>query len=104
MIDTYELHSGINIQQADLVNCYYDENSKTRIALYDLKQHPDVNKFQLVSESESGVLKILHSSFLENHEKPGDSNLYIATGNKFGSQWIYLLESETGRLWAELQY
>ena len=37
VIDTNELHSGIDIPDVDFINCYFDEQKKIRVSIYKLK-------------------------------------------------------------------
>lgn len=41
VIDTYEVHSNINIPEVAFINCYYDEQLNTRISVYELKGEMD---------------------------------------------------------------
>ena len=103
VIDTYEIHSGINIPEVTLVNCHYDENSKTRIAVYELDSYIDLSKFefsQFTSETE-----LLHGlSLLDETERPSRKLMYLASGEKWGTKWTYLVDNDARRLWAELKY
>lgn len=103
VIDTYEIHSGINIPKVKFLNCYYDENSKTRISIYELDSEMDLSKFelsQLTSETE-----FLHGmSLLDETERPSRKSMYIASGDKWGTKWTYLVDNDVRRLWTELKY
>jgi hypothetical protein len=103
VIDTYEIHSGINIPKVDFVNCYYDENANTRISVYDLVGKISMNKFELVNASTQ--TELLQGQFLlAENEQPKASTLYIASGEKRGTKWTYLVDTSSKRLWAELNY
>jgi len=103
VIDTYEIHSGINIPKVEFVNCYYDECSRTRISVYELNAQIDLSKFELFerpSQAEylQGVL------LLAEAERPNGSYLYVASGEKWDTKWTYVVDKEAQRLWAELKY
>lgn len=102
VIDTYELHSSINIPDVDYVNCYFDEELNTRISVYDLKEPMDLEKFNLVHASFSDHL--LGSDLLQEEELPKESKLYLLSGNRWGTKWTYAIDQESNRLWAELNY
>jgi hypothetical protein len=104
VIDTNELHSGINIPDVDFINCYFDERNKIRVSIYKLKlnEYYSTNytrKFKLIDQTAfSGITQ------LEISEQPMDNKLYEATGTKWGDKWKYVVEPETGRLWVEIIY
>lgn len=103
VIDTYEVHSNINIPSVSFVNCYYDKASETRISVYDLNASISMRKFKKIDLSTNEDF-LAGRSLLLNHELPGSSDLYIATGEKSGIKWTYVLDKKTQRLWAELKY
>ena len=97
VIDTYEIHSGIDIPKVEFVNCYYDENSKTRISVYDLDSYFDLKQFEIFnSKSQTEVLHGI--SLLEDNELPKNEYLYLASGEKWGTKWTYLVDRKTQRL------
>lgn len=56
VIDTNELHSGIDIPDVDFVNCYFDEQKKTRVSIYKLKLNrfhvnAYTSKFKLIDQT-----------------------------------------------------
>lgn len=103
VIDSYELHSNINIPSVSFINCYYDKATGMRVSVYDLNSSISMEKFNRIDQSKDA--DFLTSSFLlEAHEKPESADLYMATGEKWGTQWTYLLDKKTNRLWAELNY
>ena len=106
VIDTYEMHSGIDIPSVDFINCYYDEQEEIRISIYVLRT--DVNQYifkhgfkPVPPTSEIGFKGI---GMLSPDELPQHEELYIAEGAKWGHAWRYLVEKETGRMWAELVF
>ena len=102
VIDTYELHSNINIPKVDYVNCYFDKSLNTRISVYDLNGFIDLKDFKVVNTSKAGYLRGLN--LLSEDEQPQHTNLYLASGERWGTKWTYAVDSRTNRLWAELSY
>lgn len=103
VIDTYELHSGINIPEVDFVNCYYDENSNTRISVYDLNSNIDLSKFEF--SSFTSLTEFLQGmDLLADLERPKRTDLYLASGEKWGTRWTYVVDQKSRRLWAQLSY
>lgn len=104
VIDTNELHSGIDIPEVDFINCYFDEQKKTRVSIYKLKFNEFylkmyTSKFKLIDQTAlSGITQI------EISEQPTSNRIYEATGTKWGDKWKYVVEPETGRLWVEIIY
>src|SRR5690554_734656 len=104
VIDTNELHSGIDIPDVDFINCYFDERRKIRFSIYKVKlnefylnNYP--SRFKLIDQTTfPGITK------LEISEQPTSDKLYEATGTKWGNNWKYVVEPETGRLWVEIIY
>ncbi|MEX2602355.1 MAG: hypothetical protein WD355_11935 [Balneolaceae bacterium] len=106
VIDTYEIHSNINITSiTGDFSCYYDEEHKMRINMYEVgqghKSYTEHHKFEQVSLS-IGLLE--GYALLAPKERPQSPRLYRASGRLLGRNWTYLYESETGRLWTELVY
>ncbi len=102
VIDSYELHSNINIPKVDYVNCYYDKDINSRISIYDLKKDIDLERFLPIDDAVENYLKA--SELLAVNEQPKNENLHIATGEKWGRKWTYLIDQESNRLWVELNY
>lgn len=101
VIDTYELHSGINIPKVEFVNCYYDERSNTRISVYELKSDIELRNFQFSHFTS----QTLHGMpLLDETERPDKADLYLASGKKWGNKWTYVVDNDANRLWAELKY
>ena len=104
VIDTNELHSGIDIPDVDFINCYFDERKQIRVSIYKLKFNEFylktyTSKFKLIDQTTfSGITQ------LEINEQPISDKLYEATGTKWGDKWKYVVEPETGRLWVEIIY
>jgi uncharacterized protein YnzC (UPF0291/DUF896 family) len=104
VIDTNELHSGIDIPDVDFINCYFDEQKQVRISIYKLKLNEFyvneyINKFKLIDQRTfSGITQI------EIKEQPTTNKLYEIRGTKWGNEWKYVVEPETGILWVEIMY
>jgi len=104
VIDTNELHSGIDIPDVDVINCYFDERKKIRVSIYKLKLNEFylntyTTKFKLVDQATfSGITQV------EISEQPMNGKLFETTGTKWGNKWKYVVEPETGRLWVEIIY
>ena len=104
VIDTNELHSGIDLPEVDFINCYFDEARKTRISVYRLKLNQFylkeyVSKFTLVDPATfSGITQ------LKIREQPTTSTMYQKSGVTWGDKWKYVVEPETGILWVEIVY
>jgi len=102
VIDTYELHSKINIPEVGFVNCYYDKELNTRISVYDLKGDIDLKNFEIVASGYENYLQ--GNGLLKNEELPKASQLYLASGERWGTRWTYAIDKKSKRLWAELNY
>ena len=106
VIDTNELHSGIDIPDVDFINCYSDEKKKIRVSIYKLK----LNDFYLDIYINSYDFKLIHPTAyskiteLEINEQPTSEKLYKASGIKWDNEWKYVIERETGKLWVEIIY
>ena len=104
VIDTNELHSGIDIPDVDFINCYFDERKKIRVSIYKLKLNEFyldayISKFKLIDQMAfSGIIQ------LEMKEHPTTNKLYEVGGTKWGNEWKYVVERETGILWVEIIY
>ena len=110
VIDTFEAHSGIDIpsdiSSIEYINCYYDDTEEVRIAIYRLK-------IELQAYLLGRNFRTVHSAtdlgfqgfrMLTTDELPSGETFYFAEGSKWGNAWRYLVEKETGRLWAELDF
>lgn len=104
VIDTNELHSGIDMPDVDFINCYFDEQKQIRVSIYKLKLNEFylkmyTSKFKLIDQTTfSGITQV------EISEQPTSNKLYERTGTKWGDKWKYVVEPETGRLWVEIIY
>ena len=104
VIDTNELHSGIDIPDVDFINCYFDEQKKIRVSIYKLKLNEFyvdayIEKFKLVDpRTFSGITQV------DIKEQPTTNKLYEIHGAKWGKEWKYVVEPETGILWVEIIY
>ena len=64
VIDTNELHSGIDIPDVDFINCYFDEQKKIRVSIYKLKLNEfyldaNISKFKLIDQmASSGITQL----------------------------------------------
>ena len=103
VIDTYEIHSNIDITKVSPINCYYDSESNIRISIYRLRGNINLERFRRV-ENEEGINSISGKYLLSKGELPTAENLRVATGQKWGRTWTYVYEIDTRRLWAELNY
>ena len=106
VIDTYELHSGIDIPDVHFISCYYDEEKEVRISIYQLKTdinfYIDRHYFEFIKLSPDSVFQGF--GMLHPDELPKNEGLYYIRGERWGRQWQYLVEKETERLWVELSY
>lgn len=102
VIDTYELHSNIDIPDVEYVNCYFDEKLNTRISVYNLKGNFDLEQFELVHVPKEDFL--VGTNLLSEDEQPNESSIYLVSGEKYGTKWTYAIDRESKRLWAELNY
>jgi hypothetical protein len=104
VIDTNELHSGIDIPDVDFINCYFDDKRKIRVSIYHLKLNEFqldtyIDKFELVDQTfYSGITQI------DIMEQPTTNKLYELSGTRWGNKWKYIVEPATGILWAEISY
>lgn len=103
VIDTYEIHSNIDIPKVLPINCYYDENAKVRISVYELQKSINLSGFKIVDKDLA--LNSLSGKFLLHEDDlPISDKLRMVTGAKWGRTWIFLYEKETMKLWTELSY
>ena len=101
VIDSYEVHSGIDIPKVDFINCYYDKSKGVRISIYRLLKPINTAKFRTVDLHEA--LSVLQGKELLNEaETPNSENLLVAAGEKYGRKWVYLFDSSSSTLWAVL--
>lgn len=102
VIDTYELHSNINIPKVEYVNCYFDKELNTRISVYDLRGSINLEDFEplIVAVTQLRGIELLSKDELP----PQSANLYLATGERWGTKWTYVIDRKSNRLWAELSY
>lgn len=102
VIDTYELHSKIDIPRVEFVNCYYNQDLDTRISVYELCDKMDLKQFEKVESTSQDLL--VGIILLGDEEKPKRSNVYRALGKRWGVKWTYVIDPVENRLWAELNY
>ncbi len=91
------------MSQVDFVNCYYDDQTNKRISVYQLKSTMDLSKFRTF-EISSETIQLQGRELLAENERPKSQELYVATGEKWGHQWTYVVDKANQRLWAELNY
>ena len=104
VIDTYEIHSGIDIPDVNVVNCYYDEKLGTRITVFDLNTTINISAFESINFDTTNDALLRGKYLLGENELPSKPKLLYASGEKFGNKWTYLVDTRSGRLWAELDY
>ncbi|WP_339793901.1 hypothetical protein [uncultured Imperialibacter sp.] len=104
VIDSYELHSGIDIPKVTFVNCYYDESTGTRISVYKLTSAINLQEFKQVTSRDNISRLLQGETLLPTYDKPPTASLYVASGEKWGAKWTYLVDAQSKKLWAELVY
>lgn len=105
VIDTYEIHSGIDIPKAESINCYFDGKKNVRLSIYSMKGLVYLDRYIQKYKFEPIVLKALSFPVaLSENEKPKGEKLYAVSGTKWGNAWRYVLEKESNRLWVEIKY
>ncbi len=103
VIDTYEIYSDIDIPDVDFVNCYYHKELDIRISVYDLHDLIDISSFELLTNA-APVELLKGGHLLTDAERPSGANLYLASGEKWGRKWTYVVDATSRRLWAEVVY
>lgn len=98
VIDSHELHSGIDIPKVDVINCYYDKQKGVRTTVYLLQEPMQTSLFV---KNNTPILK--GKNLLQENEKPQDK-LLSAEGERWGRKWTYIIEPSSNRLWAELSF
>jgi hypothetical protein len=105
VIDTSEIHSGIDIPKVSSINCYFDDERNVRLSIYSLKGLVFLDKYLYENKFEPVDLKELSLRIaLSEQEKPREARLYAASGTTWGNEWRYIVEKETNRLWVEIKY
>lgn len=106
VIDTNEVHSGIDIPKVESINCYFDQQARIRVSVYKLKLSDlDLNKYI----SKYGF-KLVNSNLLFDprglkiSEQPSAFRLYQVAGIQSDNKWKYTIEVETKTLWVEIIY
>ena len=106
VIDTYELHSGIDIPEVESVSCHYDETKAVRLAVYSFREgaavYLDPRRFEPTRAAGESVLRGF--DLLSAEEVPRDGEFLLAQGTRWGREWRYLVDRRTGKLWAEISY
>lgn len=98
VIDSYEVHSGIDIPNIEVINCYYDEDKGVRTSIYLLKEPLKTENFVTVDS-----FTLVGDEMLNLAEKPNSESLLLQ-GERWGKKWTYLLEPKSNRLWVELEF
>lgn len=104
VIDTNELHSGIDIPDVDFVNCYFDEQERIRVSIYKLELNDYYLSVYPHKFTSLDLATFPGITELEISEQPTTNGLYGASGIKWGNEWKYVVEPETGMLWVEVIY
>jgi hypothetical protein len=105
VIDTYEIHSGIDIPKIESINCYFDDKRDIRLSIYSFKGIIYLDKYLHDHKFEPVNLKELIFPFpLSREEMPKEDKLYAVSGTKWGREWRYIVERESNRLWVEIKY
>lgn len=97
VIDSYEVHSGIDIPNVEVINCYYDEEKGVRTSIYFLREPLNTEQF-----SQTNSFELVGEDLLKEDEKP-NTNLLLAKGERWNRKWAYLLDTKSSRLWVELE-
>lgn len=105
VIDTSEIYSGIDIPRVTAINCYYDAREKVRTSIYKIR----LNDFHVEEYlTRHGFKPAGHNASrfagIQPDEQPGEDNLYLVSGDRWGARWRYLVEKDTKRLWVEIAY
>jgi hypothetical protein len=103
VIDTYEIHSNIDIPKVLPINCYYDDNAKVRISVHELQKSINLGGFIIV-DKDKGLNSLSGKFLLSEDDLPDSDKLRIATGENWGHTWTYVFEKETMKLLVELSY
>lgn len=98
VIDSYEVHSGIDIPNVEAINCYFNEEKDVRTSLYFLKEPLKTDNFTVIDS-----FTLAGSDLLTENEKPS-SDLLLAEGERWNRKWTYLLEPKSNRLWVEIEF
>ena len=98
VIDSYEVHSGIDIPNVEVINCYYDEEKGVRTSIYFLKEPLKTDNFVTVD-----YFTLAGNELLNLEEKP-NKDLLLTQGKRWNRKWTYLLEPKSSRLWVEIEF
>ena len=98
VIDSYEVHSGIDIPNVEVINCYYDEEKRVRTSIYLLKEPMKTDNFVTIDS-----FKLAGNELLNLEEKP-NNELLLTQGKLWNRKWTYLLEPKSSRLWVEIEF
>ena len=98
VIDSYEVHSGIDIPNVEVINCYYNEEKRVRTSIYFLKEPLKTDNFVTVDS-----FTLAGNELLNLEEKP-NKDLLLTQGNRWNRKWTYLLEPKSNRLWVEIEF
>ncbi len=106
VIDSYEVHIGVDIPAVSSWNCHLDGEGR-RIAVYTLDTDLDhyIRKARLRPTMEPLKQLLFAFSLLNLDEQEGSSQLYSTSGvSGTGMPWNMVLDKATGRLWVEIQF
>lgn len=98
VIDSYEVHSGIDIPNVEVINCYYDEEKRVRTSIYLLKEPLKTDNFVTIDS-----FTLAGNELLNLEEKP-NNELLLTQGKRWNRKWTYLLEPKSSRLWVEIEF
>jgi len=103
VIDSYEVHSGINIPRVEGIDCVHDAELGMRMATYKTLESMTSPKFRALHEGES---QLLESQFplLTSDPLPAHRPLKVATGRKWQRDWAYVWDEKGEKLWAMMRY
>lgn len=107
VIDTYEIHSNIDIPASDNSGCYYDAKKDIRISVFELRDEAEdfikSNKLKRLTQPFSQTV-LKGYNLLAKEQRPQSRHLYKKSGMLWGNKWSYLVDKKSGRLWVELAY
>ncbi len=102
VIDSYEVHSGVDIPKVNAINCYYDMRNKVRLSVYLLDTQIDtyLQRHKFVRNPARLDQLINMYALLDESELPVSAQLYTINGGT----WKYVVERETGKMWVEMAF
>ena len=94
VIDSYEWYSAIDIPPVQQINCDYNEQTKTRVTFFKLKEALNLKTFTPLSQQDFVPFKKLFNDLTYTN------NLMIARGNKSENTWVLITNPEKESSWA----